>query len=128
MKSYMHSSLLLIALTLSTLAFGQVKVEVGIDKHVSTVNGNDAQITITVSGGGTGSIIVEWNNKDRSIKDNAIIEGPSATLSFPAQGKKETPIQSGKISVKVIDVSEAPALKVDSVTIYIKEPTLLKEE
>ena len=109
-------------LTASAVAIGQLTISVTVDKHVSCPRGDDAEITVYVSGAGEGTVILEWRSTNGSLKDNLIIDGPSAQISFPRDGKMSTPLRGGEISFRAIDLSHAPSFQIDSLFFLIHEP------
>jgi hypothetical protein len=101
----------------------QVGIDNTVDQHISCPNGNDGQITVSVSGMVAGNYYVQWENTDEGTTDFRVITLPKTIVIFPNEGDGNVSITSGSHTVTVIKLT-AP-VEVVSKSISVKEPDVL---
>ena len=127
MKQLLRKTILFgVMLIASYGVMAQLDVSVTIDQHVSCPGGDDAQITVNISGAGNGTVVVEWRDVTRILKDNVLVDGPSASVTFPLNGKLNTQLPAGEIFLKIVDISDLSVISEVNETITIHQPQPLK--
>lgn len=123
MKQLLRSSILLCTLLIASFeVMAQLNVSVTVDRHISCPGGDDAQITVNISGAGNGTVVVEWRDVTRILKDNVLVDGPSASVTFPLNGKLNTQLPTGEIFLKIVDISDLSNISEVTETITINQP------
>lgn len=90
--------------------------------HVSCPTGSDATITVDVTSGNKGNIIVQWENTLTNESDLVVVKGAPAVVKFPNDGQKQLPISAGEYVITVVDASDVKNIDSKTSTINIKQP------
>ena len=103
MKQLLRSSILSCALLIASLGvMAQMTVDVTVNQHVSCPEGDDAKLTVEITGG-VGPYYVSWSSDGN--QDEAFISSfADPIVTFPDDGELKTPLQGGSYSIIVFDI------------------------
>ena len=103
MKQLLRSSILSCALLIASLGvMAQMTVDVTVNQHVSCPEGDDARLTVEITGG-VGPYYVSWSSDGN--QDEAFISSfADPIVTFPDDGELKTPLQGGSYSIIVFDI------------------------
>ena len=103
MKQLLRSSILSCALLIASFGvMAQMTVDVTVNQHVSCPEGDDARLTVEITGG-VGPYYVSWSSDGN--QDEAFISSfADPIVTFPDDGELKTPLQGGSYSIIVFDI------------------------
>ena len=94
--------------------------------HVTCHSGNDATISVDITSGQKGNLIVQWENDLTKESDLVVVKGAPSVVKFPNDGQKRLPISGGEYVITVVDASDVKSIDSKTTTLNVNEPASIE--